>query len=253
MAETWLRPLRKNSLGESKVSLVCFHHAGGSALAYRDWGTYLPPEIEPYAVQLPGRADRLGEPAVTDQGELLDTLMPVIDTLPEPYAFYGLSMGAILAWSLACRLYTLGKAGPSMLFVANAAPPNDQQARRSVATWTDDDLVGFIRSMGATPDALFEDSSFMDYLLATLRADLQLIDDQRYADVPRLQCPIYGFAGTDDVDHAVEHMPMWKDRTREPFDLTVLESGHFFDEEATRVVTGVIAEQLASLAESGTR
>lgn len=248
--DAWLRPLRRNTRAAT-VTLLCFHHAGGSALAYRDWGSYLPSEIEPVAVQLPGRADRLRDPVITDQDTLLDALVPVISTIPPPYSFYGLSMGAMLAWSLACRLRSLGRPEPSALFIANVAAPDCQPGGRRVADRSDDELIQFIRSMGATPDALFDDSSFMDYLLATLRADLMLVDEHRYVDPPQLTCPIHGFAGTDDVGDAPARMPRWRSRTRGRFDLTVVESGHFFDRAATEIVTDTIARELRQLDRAG--
>src|SRR6266480_1771428 len=87
--------------GPADLRLWCFHHAGGSASMYRHWPRLLPPPIEPVAVQLPGRADRFGEPAFDRMAPLVDELVEVLKPLLDrPFACYGVSMGSRVAWTL---------------------------------------------------------------------------------------------------------------------------------------------------------
>src|SRR5258708_29308534 len=58
----WLKRFGCHS-AEAEIRLLCFHHAGGSATMYRKWPELITSAIEPIAVQLPGRAERFGEPA----------------------------------------------------------------------------------------------------------------------------------------------------------------------------------------------
>src|SRR4029077_2626378 len=85
----------------AELRLLCFHHAGGSASMYRHWPRLLPPSIEPIAVQLPGRADRFGEPAFDRMVSLVDELVEVLKPLLDrPFACFGVSMGSRVAWTL---------------------------------------------------------------------------------------------------------------------------------------------------------
>ena len=70
----------------------------------------LPPAIEPIAVQLPGRADRFGEPAFDRMAPLVDELVEVLKPLLDrPFACYGVSMGSRVAWALAHALRERGR------------------------------------------------------------------------------------------------------------------------------------------------
>ena len=48
------------------LRLICFPYAGGSAHLFKGWEVYLPAEVEVCAVQLPGRAQRIAEPPISD-------------------------------------------------------------------------------------------------------------------------------------------------------------------------------------------
>ncbi|MET8122425.1 thioesterase domain-containing protein [Micromonospora sp. NPDC005189] len=50
--------------------LVCLPHAGGTAQAYRTWQDGVPGDTGVYAVQYPGRQDRLREPPATSIEQL---------------------------------------------------------------------------------------------------------------------------------------------------------------------------------------
>src|SRR5579872_2538504 len=90
----------------ARLRLFCFPHAGGGASVYKTWGDRLPEEVEVYAIQLPGREDRLGEAAFTRMQPLIwaltHALQPYLDI--GPFAFFGHSMGAFVSFEVARRL-----------------------------------------------------------------------------------------------------------------------------------------------------
>src|SRR5580704_11521240 len=89
----------------SRARLFCFPYAGAGASVFRSWGDYLSPEFEVIGVQLPGREERLRD-------ELFVRIEPMVESaakslcsdLTAPFAFFGHSMGSILAYELACFL-----------------------------------------------------------------------------------------------------------------------------------------------------
>jgi medium-chain acyl-[acyl-carrier-protein] hydrolase len=239
----WLK--RFGGSGQAPAArLFCFHHAGGTAAMYRDWPRLLPPSVEPLAVQLPGRADRLREKPYTAMAPLVETLVDVIEPLLDrPFACYGLSMGAKLCWALTHRLRDRAMPMPLALYLAGAAAPGWQEGR---ADWNipDEELVGYLREMGGTQPEVFSYPTLLASLLPTLRADLTLVDNFHFQPAEPLDVPIRAFAGTEDVEGGPERMRGWGQQTSRQFTLEAVPGGHFFDADADRRVVRVIAGDL---------
>ncbi|HEX6501155.1 MAG TPA: thioesterase domain-containing protein [Micromonosporaceae bacterium] len=235
---------RFGGAGPADVRLFCFHHAGGTAALYRAWPNLMPRFVEPIAVQLPGRADRLRERPFDAMSPLVDTLVEVLEPLlDQPFAFFGLSMGARVAWVLSHRLRDRAMPMPTALFVASTAAP---EFREGLADWNVDDevLIEYLRRMGGTPPELFAAPELLASLLPTLRADLTLVDTFRFRPETPLDVPIHAFAGIDDVEGSPERMSGWGAETSARFDLDVIPGGHFFDSEGERRVIRTVADDL---------
>ena len=108
----WLQwPMARS---DAALRLFCFHPAGVGASVYRQWGFGLPSSVEVAAVQLPGRANRLKEPPIADVPLLVDALVSNLAPHFEGrFAFFGHSMGAVLAHELAHALRNRGLPSPS--------------------------------------------------------------------------------------------------------------------------------------------
>ena len=85
----------------AKLQLFCFPYAGGGASAFNAWGKAFADQVEICLIQMPGREERLNEKLVKDMPHLVDALAQEISVFSKkPYAFFGHSMGAIVALSL---------------------------------------------------------------------------------------------------------------------------------------------------------
>jgi medium-chain acyl-[acyl-carrier-protein] hydrolase len=238
----WFKRFRRT--GPSRVRLLCFHHAGGSASMYRTWPRALPRSIEPIGVQLPGRADRLGEPAYNRMGLLVDELIDVVKPLlDQPFALYGASMGARVAWALSHALRERAMPMPSVLYVASNAAP---ALTRRIPEWEgpDGELVHYLRTMGGTPTEVLDDPHLLAVLLPTLRADLTMLNNHDLQPTAPLDLAIRGFAGVQDLSASPERMSGWRTETTGRFNLDVLQCGHFLDEAGERAVIRAIAADL---------
>jgi medium-chain acyl-[acyl-carrier-protein] hydrolase len=245
----WFKRFGRGST--ATVRLFCFHHAGGTASMYREWPHRLPSWIEPVAVQLPGRADRFRETPYDAMRTLVDALADVIaPQLDRPYACYGLSMGARVAWALAHRLREQARSLPIALFVASTAAPSWPEVRvgRGLA---DDDLIGYLRELDGTPPEIFAEPDLLVSLLRTFRADLTLVDSFRLHPARPLDLPIHAFAGADDVEGPPERMRGWGDETSGPFTLDAVAGGHFFAAEGEQQVIRTIADELRAAVVGG--
>jgi surfactin synthase thioesterase subunit len=227
------------------VRLLCFHHAGGSAGMYRRWPAQLPPTIEPIAVQLPGRADRFGEPPFDRMAPLVDELIDVVKPLLDrPFACYGVSMGSRVAWALAHALRERSMPMPNLLYLACDIGPSEDDG-----TWPwqgrADGLEGYMKEMGGTPAEVLAEPELVKALLPTLRADLDVLSTHRFRPASPLDIPIHAFAGTDDPSAPAHRVTAWRAETTARFDLDVVRSSHFFDADAERQVIQTIGRGLA--------
>ncbi len=238
----WLK--RYGDGGPCSARLFLFPHAGGTAALFRDWPRLLPPSVEPVAVQLPGRADRLREEPYTEMMRLVAELTDVVEPLLDlPFACYGLSMGAKLCWAFAHRLRERALPMPLGLYLSGAAAPGLREGRTD---WNvpDEVLVGYLRRMGGTPPEIFDHPELLATLLPTLRADLTLVDTFAFEPETPLDVPIRAFAGIEDVEGGPERMRGWAGQTTRSFTLEAVPGGHFFDAVGESRVAQVITEDL---------
>ena len=123
MGGNWL--VRKQVHGRARARLFCFPYAGVGASAYRLWSTGLPAELEVCAVQIPGREGRWREPPHTRIDTLVAALLPVLQPCFDlPFAFFGHSMGGVLAAELTVALQGSGAPLPEHLFISARRAPH---------------------------------------------------------------------------------------------------------------------------------
>ncbi len=105
---TWPKPST-----QARLRLFCFPYAGGGASIFRTWPDDLPPRIEVCPVQLPGRESWLRGPLLTRHEPLIELLVQVLRPhLQLPFAFFGQSLCALIAFELARTLFLQINARP---------------------------------------------------------------------------------------------------------------------------------------------
>ncbi|MFC7723135.1 thioesterase II family protein [Nonomuraea recticatena] len=87
---------------EAAIRLFCLPYAGGGSVEYQQWADLLPATVEVAPVHLPGRERRIRQQPYTVMKELVadlaDGLEPYLD---RPYALFGYSLGAWVAFEVA--------------------------------------------------------------------------------------------------------------------------------------------------------
>jgi medium-chain acyl-[acyl-carrier-protein] hydrolase len=121
--DLWVNRLENRP--EARLRLFCFPFAGGGMAAFRAWLGQLPAAVEMWGVQLPGREMRLAEPPCTDLAPLVARLAAGLRPYlsEKPYAFYGHSMGGLVAFELARELRRQNLPLPQELFVSARPAP----------------------------------------------------------------------------------------------------------------------------------
>jgi surfactin synthase thioesterase subunit len=238
-AHSWLRIFKPNPL--SKLRVFCFPHAGAGALTFRPWADLFPPEIELAAVQLPGRDDRFREPAFTD----VHALVPVLGRalypyeLSRPFAFYGHSMGAIVAFELAHFLAAQYGLAPVHLFVSARSSPDVIDARPPLYSLPDDRFIEQLRALDGTPEELLTNPD--PGWLRLLRSDFELNEAYRFDNRKPLDVPIAAYGGRDDPRVAAAGVEAWRAHTSRAFTFRLFDAGHFFiHAQRTEVVQAVL-------------
>lgn len=235
---------------ESRVRLFCLPCAGGSSTAYDSWKGGLGEHIEALPIQLPGRGTRFLDPVVTSVPVLVDQITEGISaSLRSPYALFGHSYGALLAFEIArlCRRRSLPS--PAILFIAGFRGPQTPAFNIAAAESTDDELVQWLEKGSGARDPVLEHPDFRRLFLDVLRGDLTAIGGYRYATEPPLRCPIVAFAGEEDSVAPRREMLAWRHETADRFSLHVLPGRHLFVRTAESSLLPVLKQELTTLAQ----
>jgi medium-chain acyl-[acyl-carrier-protein] hydrolase len=242
----WISGLRGGI--KPRVRLFCLPYAGGGAIIFRGWSEALPAEVEVCPIQLPGREQRFRERPITDIAAMVEVLAPALwDHLDVPFAFFGHSMGASIAYETARRLLTQGRRPPQVLLVSGRQAPHLLPVRPPIHHLPDDALVKKIRELNGTPSEVLEHPELVQCLMPLLRADFKLAETYRELDGPRLACPVVAFGGWEDDQVPPEQVKAWRESTSGPFTLHMLSGDHFFVTSEREHLLGLIAEELRRL------
>jgi medium-chain acyl-[acyl-carrier-protein] hydrolase len=229
----------------NSVRLWCFPYAGASASLYHGWKSRLVPSVEVRGVELPGRGARFLEPPLTRLPPLVRLLADELEPhLASPYAFYGHSLGGLLAFELARELRRRERPQPVHLFVAGCWPPDDRGAPTFLHRLGDADFVEVVRRFGAMPAEVLEDDELLACVIDALRADFEVAETYEYGDEPPLDCGISVLWGQGD--NAVLDLTAWRRQTRGAFSIRLLRGPHLFLHSSLDSVLEAIERDLAA-------
>lgn len=182
----------------------------------------------------------MDEPLKTNTAELITQLAEDVRCHigNEPYAVFGHSLGAILAFELVRQLKEFGVPVPITLIVSGTSAPTQRQRciEELAALKTEDDLISHLKKLGGMPDEVINNKELMEMTLPIIQADFALC--KNYVYVPcsdRLSCPLAVISGRNE-DITSEELLAWLDQAGDRCSLMKFEGKHFFIHESQDAV-----------------
>ena len=233
---------------DATLRLFCFPYAGGGASAYRGWDKDLPPQVEVCPVQYPGHETRIAETVHTAMSSLVraaaEGLRPLLD---RPFALFGHSMGALVAFELTRALQREGGPTPSRLFVSASRSPLLPYHTLLPFDLPTDEFTQRLRELEGTPKEALDSPELMEFILPILRADCQMCDQYRLVDRSPLPCPITAYGGVDDVEGGTDAMAQWQGLSGPGFETRMFEGGHFYQQSRRDELLATLSQALRRL------
>ncbi len=243
--QQWIKCYRENR--QSKIKVFCFPFAGGSASAYRLWKDYLPEEVDVYAVQLPGREERISDPLITDLKASVEKMASeILPLLDKDFVFFGHSMGAVMALELAQTLEQQNKI-PAQVIVSARCSPLLTDPETQIHQLSDKDFVQAIRDYNGTSEIVLQNKELMAMFLPILRADFEMSETYQYSHAKPLSCPLTAICGVEEKELEERHISGWKAVTTGPFATKMFSGGHFFIKDEIEALSLYLNQLLSGL------
>ena len=234
-----------------QFQLYCFPYAGGGTTIYRGWQNLCTLQgLQISSIRLPGREGRMREAIPKTIHQLAQNFVDAFELeqkdLTLPFAFYGHSMGAMIAFEVARELRRRNLPMPVILFVAAYTPPQMERPLSAISDIADNDhfLMELEIRYNGVPTALKQCAELRALFVPILRADFIMLDHYVYQPEERLDLPIDIFIGEQDQHATVDRLMGWKDQTSQESDLHVVAGGHFFINDNPQPVIKIIEKKL---------
>jgi len=233
---------------ESRLRLFCFPYAGGGTAVFRNWSRELGPQIAVTPALLPGREIKLREPLYTKLEPLIEQLAShIAPYLDRPFALFGHSMGAVIAFELARRVRLQHGVEPDHLFISAKNAPHLSAINRRRHDLPEPEFLQMLERMNGTPREVLENLELREIIVPLLRADFAVCDTYSYVPDLPLKCPITVLGGEEDNQVSLRALEGWVEQTTGDFRLHMLPGDHFFINHAPLKVLDVVNKTLTPL------
>lgn len=240
---SWRSQNKPNSL--SNLRLFCFPYAGGNVQIFSHWQDGLPPTVEVCPIQLPGRGSRLREPSYTRLLQLVSALaQDLLPHLHDPFAVFGHSLGAVVAFELARYVRREHGIQPEHLFVSGCRAPHIPPPERFRYDLPESELIEELRRLNGTPREVLDHPELMQLLVPMIQADLEMVRTYVYAAEAPLNCPITALGGLQDEWITPEHLEAWRTQTTAPFSVRMFPGDHFFIHTSQELLLQILSRAL---------
>ncbi|MER7986297.1 ACP S-malonyltransferase [Streptomyces noursei] len=229
----------------SRPRLFCVAYAGGDERAYAGLAEHCP-DVDVVTLERPGRGRRAAEPLLRDPAAIVEDLLgQVRDRLDAPYALYGHSLGARLAYLLCHRLRAERLPAPVHLFVSGESGPVIPSRERHTWELPTDAFWDHLKQLGGIPAELWEHPELMAFYEPVLRADFAALGAYRHEAAPPLDVPVTAMAGEEEWFTA-DDLAAWQRESTRPLTTHRFPGDHFFIRAQWPELARIVAAGLAA-------
>lgn len=212
---------------------------------FQGWDRFLAPDVEFMGVRLPARDSRFGEVAIEDWDELVERVASALaPSLDRPFALYGHSFGARLAFQLAEHVQGMPNSQLQLLALSGCSPRHRGFFQPGLGEMPKPAFFSRLGELGGMPPEALEEPAFLALIEPALRADIRLSEAWHDLAADRVDVPIVAFAGTRDTLAPPPQMREWADATRRNFVFHELPGDHFFVRDHASAVLAAIDHDL---------
>jgi len=223
------------------LRLFWFPHAGGGTALAGQVGDL--PHVCP--VRLPGRESRIAEASFERMKPLVEALADAIQPyLGQPFAFFGHSMGAAVAFELTRVLRRRAQPLPKLLIASAARAPQYRRNYKPPPAPSESQFLEELRQLEGIPTEVLDRPASMRAILPALKADAALYRDYVYTEDAPLSCPIRAYGGREDPNIRLEHLDAWAEQTRASFGVRLFGGGHFYMQACHGELRAALEEDL---------
>lgn len=243
----WVIPFQP--VPQPRLRLFCFANAGGSPAQFRLWQRSLPAGVEVCPIQLPGQGSRFREQPYARIAALNEKLAEVLSAyLETPFAFWGYSMGALVAFELALTLKRQGCPEPRGLFVAARRAPHLPPADAPIHALPEAAFIEAIQSRyNGIPTAVLGEPELLALFIPVLRANFEMLETHAHQAGEQLACPLWAFGGLNDPTASAAEIAAWDALTSGTFQHFLFPGDHFFVQNHQPAILQIVSKNLTAL------
>lgn len=228
------------AIGAIRRRLYCLPFAGGGPATYRAWPRGLPSGTEVVVVVLPGRDPRSRRPGVTPPAAMAEIVPPLMRAIrelqagsPVPFAVFGHSMGALVAYEIVAAIEATADIAPDHLFVSARRPPDDPHTGELMHALPDTEFLDRMQERyGGIPDVIRHEPDLLAMFLPALRADVELFETYVPLTGGPVRAPMRAYGGDRDRQPRPDALAGWQRFAAGRFSTRVFAGGHFYLDDA---------------------
>lgn len=232
-----------------RTKLFCIPYSGGSSSVYYKWKRLLHTSITLCPLELAGRGRRMKEPFYNSVAQAAEDISDMIlGQLEEgePYAIYGHSMGALLAYETYYALKAKGAHEPEHIFFSGRKAPQDEAEKSEYYKLPEEEFLNVVFHYGGNTREIMQNRELLDLFVPILRADFKIAEIYSYQmHNSKVQCECTVVNGRNDRSISKPDVVMWSELIDGYCQYRWISGEHFFISENVEAVATLINDVLA--------
>lgn len=214
----------------NQIKLFCFPYAGGSSSNYMKWRSKLFSSIQLIPIELAGRGRRIQEPFYQSFDAAIDDIVQEIEKHLDgtPFAFFGHSMGSLLAYECAHKLMIKRELLPEVIIFSGKNPPHLKK-KKQIYQLSDVQFRQELLAIGGFEKEIVENTELFNFFIPILRADFRLVETYNYKEKQdKIDSDIVVLYGKNDNLTTIEELNEWSIHVKRQPKIYAFDGGHFF-------------------------